>query len=104
MTRQNHAASGATLNTAARLTNRDDRHHRHNGKATSATTSAPKDLADGSDNLLLTQFTDPPLGCKPFTSPDESSDAQAASALALDELSAAADQKAPIVLLPQNDR
>ncbi|MEV6116084.1 hypothetical protein AB0L59_27190 [Streptomyces sp. NPDC052109] len=100
---QNNAASRAALKRAGRLTNRGDRHHRHNGRAGSATTGAPRDLANGSDNLLLTQFMDPALGCKPFTAPDQSGDGQAASALALDELSAAADQKAPIALVPQND-
>ncbi|MDT0468997.1 hypothetical protein [Streptomyces gibsoniae] len=100
---QNNAASRAALKKAARLANRGDRHHRHNGRGKWATTSAPKDLANGSDNLLLTQFMDPALGCKPFTAPDQSSDGQATPALALDELSAAADQKAPIALVPQND-
>ncbi|MFF3907873.1 hypothetical protein ACFYZJ_18200 [Streptomyces sp. NPDC001848] len=100
---QNNAASRAALKKAARLTNRGDRHHRHNGRAKWATTRAPKDLANGSDNLLLTQFMDPALGCKPFTAPDQSSDGRATSALALDELSAAAHQKAPIALVPQND-
>ncbi|MFE9448456.1 hypothetical protein [Streptomyces sp. NPDC006739] len=100
---QNNAASRAALKKAAQLANRGDRHHRHNGKAGSAKTSAPKDLANGSDNLLLTQFMDPALGCKPFTAPDQSGDGRAASALALDELSAAADQKAPVALVPRND-
>ncbi|MEU8972358.1 hypothetical protein AB0D11_24325 [Streptomyces monashensis] len=100
---QNNAASRAALKKAARLANRGDRHHRHNGKAGSATTGATKDLANGSDNLLLTQFMDPALGCKPFTVPDQSGDGHATSALALDELSAAADQKKPIALVPQND-
>ncbi|MFJ9908127.1 hypothetical protein ACIRVK_35520 [Streptomyces sp. NPDC101152] len=100
---QNNAAGRAAVKKAARLDNRGDRHHRHNGKAKSATAVAFKDLANGSDNLLLTQFMDPALGCKPFTAPDQSSDNQAASALALDELSAAAGQKAPVALVPQTD-
>lgn len=100
---QNNRASRAALKKAAQLANRGDRHHRHNGKARSATTSTPTDLANGSDNLLLTQFMDPALGCTPFTAPDQSSDGHATSALALDELSAAARQKAPIALVPQND-
>ncbi|MEU7057560.1 hypothetical protein [Streptomyces sp. NPDC046197] len=100
---QNNAASRAALKDGARLTNRGDQHHRHNGGARSATTRAPTDLANGSDNLLLTQFMDPALGCKPFTAPDQSGDGRATSALALDELSAAAHQKAPIALVPRND-
>ncbi|MEU6775715.1 hypothetical protein [Streptomyces sp. NPDC046759] len=100
---QNNASSRAAMKKAARLANRGDRHHRHNGKARSRNTSAPTDLANGSDNLLLTQFMDPALGCKPFTAPDQSSDGRATSALALDELSAAARQKAPVALVPRND-
>ncbi|MEY9872106.1 hypothetical protein ABH931_001580 [Streptacidiphilus sp. MAP12-33] len=61
------------------------------------------DLANGSDNLLLTQFIDPTLGCTPWTRPDQSSDGMAAAALPLDELSAAANQQAPIALVPLTD-
>ncbi|WP_063774267.1 hypothetical protein [Streptacidiphilus rugosus] len=61
------------------------------------------DLANGSDNLLLTQFIDPTLGCTPWTRPDQSSDGMAAAALPLDELSAAANQQAPIALVPVTD-
>ncbi|WP_427164746.1 hypothetical protein ACQF4J_04980 [Streptomyces sp. C1-1] len=63
----------------------------------------PTDLTNGSDNRLLTHFIDPALGCTPFTAPDQSSDGLASSALPLDELSAAARQRAPIALIPQND-
>ena len=61
------------------------------------------DLANGSDNLLLTQFMDPALGCTPWTRPDQSSDGAASAALPLDELSAAANQQAPIAIVPLND-
>ncbi|WP_370076368.1 hypothetical protein [Streptacidiphilus sp. MAP12-16] len=61
------------------------------------------DLANGSDNLLLTQFIDPALGCTPWTRPDQSSDGAASAALPLDELSAAANQQAPIAMVPLND-
>ncbi|WP_063771081.1 hypothetical protein [Streptacidiphilus neutrinimicus] len=61
------------------------------------------DLANGSDNLLLNQFVDPTLGCTPFTRPDQSSDGMASGALPLDELSAAANQQAPIALVPLTD-
>ncbi|MEU9394685.1 hypothetical protein AB0D86_32420 [Streptomyces sp. NPDC048324] len=67
------------------------------------TGAKPADLTNGSDNLLLTHFIDPALGCTPFTAPDQSSDGRASSALPLDELSAAARQRAPIALIPQND-
>jgi hypothetical protein len=61
------------------------------------------DLANGSDNLLLNQFVDPALGCAPFTAPDQSSNMKPSGALPLDELSAAANQRAPIALVPLND-
>jgi hypothetical protein len=61
------------------------------------------DLANGSDNLLLNKFVDPALGCTPFTAPDQSSDMQPSGSLPLDELSAAANQQAPIALVPLSD-
>lgn len=73
-----------------------------NGTNTAALANAT-DLANGSDNLLLNKFVDPTLGCTPFTAPDQSSGGQPSGALPLDELSAAADQQAPIALVPLND-
>ena len=61
------------------------------------------DLANGSDNLLLSQFVDPALGCAAWTRPDQSSDGNPTAALAMDELSAAANQQAPIALVPLTD-
>ena len=60
-------------------------------------------INNGSDNFLLDQFVDPALGCSNFTRPNESEDGQAVGGLALDELSAAANQQAPIALVPLND-
>jgi hypothetical protein len=74
-----------------------------NNAANKAKLANATDLANGSDNLLLSQFIDPALGCTPFTEPDQSSDGQAMPALALDELSAAANQQAPIAMVPLND-
>ena len=59
--------------------------------------------SNGSDNALLAGFLDPTIGCKPFTAPDESNGGQPGSSQALDELSAAANQKAPVALVPVND-
>ncbi|HWC79165.1 MAG TPA: hypothetical protein VG756_04295 [Pseudonocardiaceae bacterium] len=70
---------------------------------TAVANRTPVDLANGSDNLLLDQFVDPALGCTPWTVPDQSSDGKASGALPLDELQAAAGQKAPIALVPLND-
>jgi hypothetical protein len=61
------------------------------------------DLANGSDNRLLTAFVLPTLGCTPFALPNGASDATPTPSLALDELQAAAFQAAPVALLPQND-
>ncbi len=74
-----------------------------NNAANQAALAGTTDLANASDNLLLTKFVDPALGCTPLTKPDQSSDGQATGALPLDELSAAANQQAPIALVPMND-
>jgi hypothetical protein len=60
-------------------------------------------LVNGSDNLLLTAFVDPALGCTPWTAPDLADPGRRATSLALDELQAAADQAAPVALVPGND-
>jgi hypothetical protein len=59
-------------------------------------------LSNGSDNALLAGFLDPVLGCTPFTAPDLTTGA-AGTSQALDELSAAKNQAAPIALVPEND-
>ncbi len=58
---------------------------------------------NGSDNALLDAFLDPTLGCTPFTAPDLSQAGAAGTSQALDELSAAKNQTAPIGLVPEND-
>ncbi|MFR0357283.1 hypothetical protein [Streptomyces sediminimaris] len=103
---QDNAANRAALHKGVRVDAPRYRHHRHHGRGGRAGSPAgaqPKELTNGSDNLLLTQFIDPALGCKPFMVPNQSSDNRASSALPLDELSAAARQRAPIALVPQND-
>jgi hypothetical protein len=60
-------------------------------------------IANPSDNALLTNFIDPALGCQDWTAPDLSNDGQPTASLALDELQAAQDQKAPAALVPLND-
>jgi len=61
------------------------------------------DLANGSDNRLLTEFILPTLGCRSFTRPDQSNNAQLTASLPLQELQAAAGQRAPIAIVPLND-
>ena len=60
-------------------------------------------IFNGSDNALLDGFMDPALGCKPFTAPDLSQGGTPGTSQALDELSAARSQAAPVALVPAND-
>ena len=60
-------------------------------------------ITNGSDNALLDGFVDPVLGCKPFTAPDLSQGGAPGTSQALDELSAARSQAAPVALVPEND-
>ena len=57
----------------------------------------------GSDNTLLDGFILPALGCRAFTAPDLSNAGRPGTSQTLDELSAAASQRAPIALVPEND-
>jgi hypothetical protein len=59
--------------------------------------------ANGSDNGLLDGFVDPALGCTPFTATNPTNPAGASASQALNELSARANQKGTIALLPVND-
>jgi hypothetical protein len=60
-------------------------------------------LVNGSDNLLLDSFVDPALGCSTFQAPDLTNPGSTVSSLALNELFAAKNQKAPIALIPEID-
>ena len=60
-------------------------------------------LVNGSDNALLDDFVLPALGCQPFTAPDLSAGGRPGTSQTLDELSAAADQRSPVALVPEND-
>jgi hypothetical protein len=60
-------------------------------------------IANGSDNRLLSGVVDPTLGCTPFTAPNLSAGGAMSDSQALNELSAAKNQTAPIALVPQND-
>ena len=60
-------------------------------------------LVNGSDNALISFFLDPTLGCTAFTAPDLSQGGTPSSSQALNELSAAKNQLAPIALVPEND-
>jgi hypothetical protein len=60
-------------------------------------------IANPSDNALLTQFLDPALGCTPWTVPDLANNNTPTATYGTDELMAAADQQAPIALVPAGD-
>jgi hypothetical protein len=60
-------------------------------------------LSNGSDNGLLDTFVDPALHCRPYMAPDLANGGRPATALALDELQAAAHQARPVALVPLND-
>jgi hypothetical protein len=59
--------------------------------------------SNGSDNGLLDKFVDPALGCTPFTAPNPTNPAGSSASQALNELSARANQKGTIALLPVNN-
>jgi hypothetical protein len=73
-----------------------------NAANTAAMPNATK-LVNGSDNALISDFLDPTLGCTAFTAPDLSQGGTAFTSQALNELSAAKNQTAPIALVPEND-
>lgn len=60
-------------------------------------------IANPSDNALLTNFIYPTLGCQPWTAPNLADNGAMVPAYPLDEIQAAADQKAPIALVPLTD-
>lgn len=59
-------------------------------------------IGNPSDNALVTRLVDPALGCQPLQIPDLVNPGTMVSTLATDELQAA-DQKAPIALVPALD-
>jgi hypothetical protein len=58
---------------------------------------------NGSDNGLLDKFLDPALGCTAFTAPNTTNPNGSSASQALNELSARANQKGTIALLPVNN-
>jgi hypothetical protein len=80
-----------------------------NGQTAQATTANAAALqnaqtqANGSDNRLLAVFMDAALGCTPLMAPDLADPGHMLPALPLNELQAAAQQAAPIALVPAGD-
>src|SRR6478752_6186827 len=75
----------------------------HAAQATAANVAAMTGATleqNGSDNGLLDKFVDPALGCTPFTAPNPTNPNGSSASQALNELSARANQKGTIALLP----
>ena len=60
-------------------------------------------INNGSDNALVNKFMDPALGCTPYEFHDKTAAAGKSGSQITDELLAAADQAAPVALVPLND-
>jgi hypothetical protein len=60
-------------------------------------------INNGSDNALVNKFMDPALGCTPYQFRDMTAAAGKSGSQITDELLAAADQAAPVALVPLND-
>ena len=71
--------------------------------ANTAAMAGATTINNGSDNALLNAFLDPTLGCTPFTAPDLTNAGTPGTSQAMDELSAAKNQQAPMALVPEND-
>ena len=62
-----------------------------------------KTLGNPSDNALVSRVLDPVLGCQAWQIPDLTNNGAMTATLATDELQAAANQKAPVALVPPGD-
>jgi hypothetical protein len=71
--------------------------------ANRATLPGTNQIADGGTNRLLDNFVLPALDCAPFTAPDLSAGGVPGTSQTLNELSAAANQREPIALVPESD-
>jgi hypothetical protein len=60
-------------------------------------------INNGSDNALVNKFMDPALGCTPYEFHDKTMPGKMSGSQITDELLAAADQTAPIAVIPLND-
>lgn len=70
---------------------------------TAATAGIAARLVNASDNGLLNRKIQPTVGCTPFTAPDLTNNGAPVPSLALNELQAAANQAAPVALIPLTD-
>ncbi len=74
-----------------------------NTAANAAQLQGATEIANPSDNALMSEFMYPALGCQAFMAPDLANNNTPTFSFALDELSAAANQQAPVALVPLND-
>jgi hypothetical protein len=80
-----------------------------NGQTAQATTANMGNLAgatpllNGSDDVLLTNFLDPTIGCTPFEAPDLANNGAMTTSQALNEIQANAHEPTPAALVPEND-
>ena len=80
-----------------------------NGQTAQATTANMANLAgatpllNGSDDVLLTNFLDPTIGCTPFEAPDLANNGAMTTSQALNEIQANANEPTPAALVPEND-
>jgi uncharacterized membrane protein YgcG len=71
--------------------------------ANAASLGGATPINNGSDNALVNKFMDPALGCAPFGFGDKTAASGMSGSQITDELLAAADQTAPVALVPLND-
>jgi hypothetical protein len=74
-----------------------------NTAANRAALAGTNPIANGSDNRLLDNFVDPTLGCTPFKIPNLADPGTTEPTQNTNELQAAAQQAAPIALIPAGD-
>jgi hypothetical protein len=74
-----------------------------NNAANAAAVAGSTPIVNGSDDKLLAAFLDPANGCTAFTAPDATSPNGTDGSQALNELSARANQKGTIAVVPTND-
>ena len=74
-----------------------------NTTANMANLTGATTLANGSDDVLLTNFLDPTIGCTPMEAPDLANNGTMTTSQALNEIQANANEPTPAALVPEND-
>ena len=71
--------------------------------ANAANLAGATTLVNGSDDILLTNFLDPAIGCTPMEAPDLANNGTMTTSQALNEIQANANEPTPAALVPEND-